>query len=479
MPPKGRGGRGGRGGSSATRGKGSISTKLKHDDPAQRGILSFFGRPIAAAAAPLSTPAIEISTGSTPCRLNMSGSTETPAIDLTDGSNTRRSAGDSLNSGRSDHQVVDDNKGSARRRGAIPTDSTTAVPNSSISRAGLGDGDLQLVGFDGSTDGALPQATRNTTAGQSTTNPEGTTSRSSLAVSGSRDGRSAAPLAGRAGFVRASDLLNSRHQPQHLAADGIANEPPDGQPTPASGLEKSLMHEVTPVSVANVTPSTCSVSKIRNTGNATVKSKGVLSSWGSLGNGGVDSTGRGSSWTGTGAGRQQQQQRRHPTIQLPLHIVGLQFRETFPAQSKVLNSGDQKDDNGNGNNGDSGDDPAPNTPLELEREPDNAHDMNAIKVLLPAPSPSQGRKARFLGYIPGRVAVLLAGLLDATPGEVARVSLKTVDDSKDEGGGGGVDATGIRQTLPALLEVQPLGRGAERSPYAGLILKVRQRLLQV
>ncbi|CAN0539852.1 unnamed protein product, partial [Ectocarpus sp. 8 AP-2014] len=65
-----------------------------------------------------------------------------------------------------------------------------------------------------------------------------------------------------------------------------------------------------------------------------------------------------------------------------------------------------------------------NTVLELEREPCNSHDRNAIKVLLPAkpqtppppllPSSQPSAPSRFLGYIPGRIAVLLAPVLDTS-----------------------------------------------------------------
>lgn len=161
-------------------------------------------------------------------------------------------------------------------------------------------------------------------------------------------------------------------------------------------------------------------------------------------------------------------------IKLPLHVVGLQFRERYtdpqsPGQGEGQHPaarGTPAPDTNTSINGD--------TALELEREPYNAHDRNAIKVLV-APPPSQQqqpprRPSRFLGYIPGRVAVLLAPLMDGSPGAaVAQVTLKTVPEEEEEEGAAAGSAP--RNTLPALLEVQPLA-GAGQEPFSGLIAKV-------
>lgn len=134
---------------------------------------------------------------------------------------------------------------------------------------------------------------------------------------------------------------------------------------------------------------------------------------------------------------------RSDLIVLPLHVVGLQFRDLPPS--------DQHHDNSTRSTA-----VEPGTPLILEREPCNSHDENAIKVLLPA---SLG--SRFLGYIPGRIAALLAPIIDAASGTVACVTLKTQEEDSIIG----------RQTLPAVLEVRPLS-GSKREPFAGSLVKV-------
>lgn len=131
---------------------------------------------------------------------------------------------------------------------------------------------------------------------------------------------------------------------------------------------------------------------------------------------------------------------RSDLITLPLHVVGLQFRDLPPSDQHQHNTTVE-----------------PGTALVLEREPGNSHDENAIKVLLPA---SLG--SRFLGYIPGRIASLLAPIIDAISGTVARVTLKTQEEEESVIG---------RQTLPAVLEVRPLS-GAKKEPFAGSLVKV-------
>lgn len=130
---------------------------------------------------------------------------------------------------------------------------------------------------------------------------------------------------------------------------------------------------------------------------------------------------------------------RSDPVTLPLHVVGFQFRDLPPSDQHQHNATVE-----------------PGTALVLEREPWNSHDENAIKVLLPA---SLG--SRFLGYIPGRIASLLAPIIDAVSGTVARVTLKTQEEESVIG----------RQTLPAVLEVQPLS-GAKKEPFAGSLVKV-------
>ena len=169
-------------------------------------------------------------------------------------------------------------------------------------------------------------------------------------------------------------------------------------------------------------------------------------------------------------------------VKLPLHVVGLQFREKSaawsspPAPASPGQQGErhhQPAEPPTSPHGVGGD-----TALELEREPYNSHDHNAIKVLLPAlrqPHQSPGgqlsaQPSRFLGYIPGRIAVLLAPLLDASP-PAARVTLKSSKEEEEEEEGG-LQRSGPRNTLPALLEVKPLD-GARREPFSGLIAKVR------
>ena len=62
----------------------------------------------------------------------------------------------------------------------------------------------------------------------------------------------------------------------------------------------------------------------------------------------------------------------------------------------------------------------------LEREPDNAHDPNAIKVCIPV---RKGRHRLGLGYIPASIAVDLAPLMDAGQQFKANFSYKIVDDN--------------------------------------------------
>lgn len=261
---------------------------------------------------------------------------------------------------------------------------------------------------------------------------------------------------GGVGFVRASSL----------AGAGTA---PSGR-SKACRTETGGTHEPPPFNAASGASATASVGK-RPLGSVSVTSS--TSSWGSLGRGRGSVGGGGGGGSAAAGGRTPGARRTDggKIIKLPLHVVGLQFRERFTEPSPGQGEGQHPAARGT---------PPPNTianingdpVLELEREPYNAHDRNAIKVLV-APPPSQQQlprlPSRFLGYIPGRIAVLLAPLMDGSPGTaVAQVTLKTVPEEEEEGAAVG---SGPRNTLPALLEVQPLG-GASREPFSGLIAKV-------
>lgn len=260
------------------------------------------------------------------------------------------------------------------------------------------------------------------------------------------------------GFVRASSLSRS----------GGSSNSASGQSKAAHATPTNIT-ALSAVPTAAAAPAAAAASTVRP--SEPVPKPSSVSSWGSLGRGG-------------GGGRStpfSHSMNRDKAVKLPLHVVGLQFRENSAAWSAPPAPASP------GQQGEHQQYPAepPTSPhsiggdtaLELEREPYNSHDRNAIKVLLPASrqpqqSPPGGQpsaqSSRFLGYIPGRIAVLLAPLLDASP-PPARVTLKSLQEDEEEEGGAG--RSGPRNTLPALLEVKPLD-GARREPFSGLISKV-------
>ncbi|CAM9340718.1 unnamed protein product, partial [Scytosiphon promiscuus] len=271
---------------------------------------------------------------------------------------------------------------------------------------------------------------------------------------------------GNSGFVRASSLISGTNRPTAMLGSG-------GGTSMATSMAPSMAPTTTTTTIPPMVVSAPSAPKsiagkvpLAVPGSsASTPSSTSTSSWGSLGR--RPQLLSSNSW--------------NKPILLPLHVVGLQFRENrasdaWPPPTATGSSQPSPPAGGQHNTSDG---IGSNTTLQLEREPHNSHDPNAIKVLLPplagAPSPfpsSQASEpgARFLGYIPGRIAVLLAPVLDASPGKVARVALKTVE---EEDAPGQVVGGGPRNTLPALLEVQPLG-GAGREPFLGLMAKLRE-----
>lgn len=270
------------------------------------------------------------------------------------------------------------------------------------------------------------------------------------------------------GFVRASDLLaGSRQRP-------ATQQPPQGreQQQPRTAVEKTGKTVSNAPTAAGARPSTIpelgiggdsipyqnhqnaaiGVSrKSENLSGRTPSTRGtIFSSWGSLGRSNTSSSGCSNPVL---RGEQQQRQRQgqgtnRGAIRLPLHVVGLQFRDNpSDVDLKIKNAGPTRD-------------------LELQREPQNSHDENAIKVLLPS---TLGERPSFVGYVPGRLAALLSPILDANPEVVAVVTIKM---AKEERGERGIDDDGgVRNALPAVLEVEPLA-GSEREPYPVLMVKV-------
>lgn len=283
------------------------------------------------------------------------------------------------------------------------------------------------------------------------------------------------------GFVRASELSNKHDQAPSMPAASISrtrrtaantSATTSSSPPPAHKVHglvlasSSSKHE----SVGDRVPSargaiTINTETSKSIDNISINSSSTRSTTGA---GAIDTSNKFSSWGSLGVNRayggaspRGTNQRRPPRdnrpVHLPFHVVGLQFREARVDSPSTPTAAPQQLE--------------PDTALQLEREPCNSHDPNAIKVLLP---PSLG--ATFLGYVPGRVAVLLAPFLDAMPGAaVARASARTVGDGEEEEGGEGrgvVIGDGGRQTLPAVLELQPLD-GVDAEPFGGLMLKVR------
>jgi hypothetical protein len=63
--------------------------------------------------------------------------------------------------------------------------------------------------------------------------------------------------------------------------------------------------------------------------------------------------------------------------------------------------------------------------FKLEREPDNEHDPNAIKVLLPV---RKGQHHLDIGYVPAKIAVDLAPRMDAGEQFTGKFLIKLIND---------------------------------------------------
>lgn len=63
--------------------------------------------------------------------------------------------------------------------------------------------------------------------------------------------------------------------------------------------------------------------------------------------------------------------------------------------------------------------------FKLEREPDNEHDPNAIKVLLPV---RKGQHYLDIGYVPAAIAASLAPRLDTGEQFIVKFLIKLIDD---------------------------------------------------
>ncbi|CAM9547919.1 unnamed protein product, partial [Choristocarpus tenellus] len=182
-----------------------------------------------------------------------------------------------------------------------------------------------------------------------------------------------------------------------------------------------------------------------------------------------------SDWKNDGPGGREAKgagvERGHDIIPLRMNVVGLQFRDevvkppTSPAATSTITRGIR----------------AGIRELFLEREPCNPHDGNAIKVLLAplhfCPPRVAGKRSGsvpsgdFIGYIPGKMTMLLAPLMDASAASVsievdmlaveAEVDLKQTTPTNST-----MDATDIlamatatgRRTIPVVVSVTPLGK---------------------
>ena len=69
----------------------------------------------------------------------------------------------------------------------------------------------------------------------------------------------------------------------------------------------------------------------------------------------------------------------------------------------------------------------------LEREPDNPHDANAIKVILESGRLAKTKSGFHIGYIKRAVASVIAPVMDAGDWDFTRVKLMLVDDEAGEG----------------------------------------------
>jgi hypothetical protein len=71
-------------------------------------------------------------------------------------------------------------------------------------------------------------------------------------------------------------------------------------------------------------------------------------------------------------------------------------------------------------------------PVELEREPDNKFDPNAVKVNLAATKKLSSLKGKHLGYLRREVAELLAHRLDAGTVEPVKLWVTEIDPKEGE-----------------------------------------------
>lgn len=486
MPPKGR-----NKAMKREKGKGKIRAYV---NPAQPSIMSFFAaaeptliasptatathgeKPLEKSTPPRSTPVIDLthnntanaSTNTSSARCGATTSNNSNVQDMVSRGFAKR-AGGSLKQPKEiaatsravaldgDRSATDSNARDGFRRGSELVKKALTAPEASMPGAGARDGCRRVSGL----------------VKQAPTRPEVSMPRPGGRSSNDLAGGMPEKWRGR-GFVRASELSNKHDQAPSVPAASMSSSPP---PPPAhkvhgvalvrSSSEHESVGDHIPSARGAITIDT-KTSKSIDMCSSIINSIDSSSTHSTTDAGAVDTSNKLSSWGSLGGNRayggaspRGTHQRRPPRdnrpVHLPFHVVGLQFRETRVDSPSTPTAAPQQLE--------------PNTALQLEREPCNIHDANAIKVLLP---PSLG--ATFLGYVPGRVAILLAPFLDAAPGAaVARASARTVGDGEEEDGGEGrgvIVGDGGRQTLPAVLELQPLD-GVDVEPFGGLMLKVR------
>lgn len=271
------------------------------------------------------------------------------------------------------------------------------------------------------------------------------------------------------GFVRASDMVSERHGMAARSSNDVARAKVATAPTTESYCEISSQNDC--MLGTRSQPSRETAEGLRGTDTTSravcTRASGVSASDLGVPSGkrscrSLDTDCRGRA-TNENLSLDARNSRNH-SVRLPLDVVGLHFRDEMHVggladlQESPIQEG---------------------TKLMLEREPSNAHDQFAIKVLLPT---TLG--GHFIGYIPSRRAKLLAPILDAAEVEdnLSRISLTAAanDDSLQAGGNGGTARStsgegSPRRTLPALLEVNPFD-SAERETYASSLDKVRRRL---
>jgi hypothetical protein len=101
------------------------------------------------------------------------------------------------------------------------------------------------------------------------------------------------------------------------------------------------------------------------------------------------------------------EKRKGRTWQVTLEVVGLQFRWKKEAREVLSRA-------------------AP-FPVEFEREPDNPHDPNAIKILIAGDFKLTKLRGKHLGYMRRGTAALFAAKLDAGLIEPVRLWVTVVD----------------------------------------------------